>query len=84
MPANWTRPTHTWKEGEIIADKHTLTIHPDAPFGTWQIVAGMYQLIEDGQGQHFDRLRVIYPDGSQPLDYVQLSRVRIKAEPLVF
>jgi 4-amino-4-deoxy-L-arabinose transferase-like glycosyltransferase len=79
MPAGWIRPTSGWSSGEIIEDRHTLTISADAAPGTWQIIAGMYDLREMEQGISFRRLRVVTPDGAQADDFVNLSRIRIDA-----
>lgn len=54
MPVEWTRPTSTWDIGEIIEDRHMLTIRDDAESGIYQIEVGLY-LQEDG----FPRLPVI-------------------------
>ncbi|HRE49336.1 MAG TPA: glycosyltransferase family 39 protein [Aggregatilineales bacterium] len=78
MPAGWSRPTTTWAEGEIIRDTHTLTIRPDAPPETWQIVAGAYL---PGEAQTFQRLRIVTPDGGQAEDYVSLARFKILPSP---
>jgi 4-amino-4-deoxy-L-arabinose transferase-like glycosyltransferase len=78
MPAAWTRPTTTWKPGEIVKDEHTFTIHDDAPPGMWQIVAGMYRMTANN---NFQRLRVITPDGGEADDFVSLSRVKITPVP---
>jgi hypothetical protein len=78
MPAAWSRPTSSWKPGEIVKDEHTFTLHDDAPPGTWQIVAGMYQLTPDN---NFQRLRIITPDGGEADDFVSLSRVKITPAP---
>lgn len=77
MPAAWMRPTSTWQPGEVIEDRHTLTIDRDAPPGTWQLIVGMYELKETPQGQQFVRLRVITSDGGQAEDYVALTRVKV-------
>jgi 4-amino-4-deoxy-L-arabinose transferase-like glycosyltransferase len=54
MPVEWTRPTSTWEIGEIIEDRHRLTISDDAESGVYQIELGLY-LQEEG----FPRLSVI-------------------------
>ncbi|MEP7287439.1 MAG: DUF2142 domain-containing protein [Chloroflexota bacterium] len=74
MPANWTRPTTTWKVGEIIKDEHEFTINADAPPGTWQLEVGMYQLAGENQ---FHRLRIITPDGAQAEDAASLTRIKM-------
>ena len=76
MPAEWTRPTSTWKPDEIIEDKHTFTIPADAPLDTWQLSVGMYELVESPTGQQFRRLRVITPDGGMADDFLYLTRVK--------
>jgi len=78
MPAHWTRPTTTWKPGEIIEDAHTFTVRPGAPPGQWQIEVGAYQVNAAGQ---IERLRVFTPDGGDANDQVYLSRVRIADFP---
>ena len=79
MPAGWSRPTSGWSSDEIIEDRHMLTINADSAPGTWQIIAGLYDLRETDQGFAFRRLRVVTPDGAQADDFVNLSRVRIDA-----
>ncbi|MGD2050378.1 MAG: glycosyltransferase family 39 protein, partial [Chloroflexota bacterium] len=56
VPANGTRPTSTWDEGERILDKHRLTMPADLPDGMGTLIVGMYdsntverQLFEDGK-----------------------------------
>ncbi|GAB4554640.1 MAG: hypothetical protein OHK0023_25020 [Anaerolineae bacterium] len=77
MPAAWSRPTSTWQIGEVIEDTHTLTVSQDAPIGDWQLIVGMYRLLETTDGPKFDRLRVILPDGSQAEDFINLTRIRV-------
>jgi 4-amino-4-deoxy-L-arabinose transferase-like glycosyltransferase len=78
MPANWTRPTSTWSEGEIIVDKHTLIVRQGTPTGDWTLIAGMYALRERADGQEFLRLRLHLPDGAQAEDFVTLTRLRVR------
>jgi len=47
MPANWLRPTTTWREGEVIIDEHTLTLPPELPEDTYDLYVGLYE--PDGQ-----------------------------------
>ncbi|MCC7209534.1 MAG: DUF2142 domain-containing protein [Anaerolineae bacterium] len=79
MPADWARPTTTWTPGEIVEDRHTLTIQPDAPPGIWQLVAGLYALDETPGGPAFHRLRIVTPDGAQADDFVSLTRLKVDA-----
>ena len=41
-PAQWTRPTTSWVEGEIVVDEHTFTIQSDAPPGGYRLCVGWY------------------------------------------
>jgi hypothetical protein len=41
-PANWTRPTTSWKPGEYIIDEHTLTLPAELPPGPLSIRVGLY------------------------------------------
>jgi 4-amino-4-deoxy-L-arabinose transferase-like glycosyltransferase len=74
QPAGWTRPTSTWIPGEIVEDKHTLTVNPDTPPGIYELEIGLYLQEPDGS---FPRLRVVTPDGGQADNYAYLSRVRV-------
>jgi hypothetical protein len=76
QPANWTRPTSTWRIGEIVEDRHILTIDPNTPPtpGIYEVEIGLYLNPDDGT---FPRLRVITPDGGMANDFAYLSRVRV-------
>jgi hypothetical protein len=47
VPAEWTRPTTGWLPGEIILDRHSLTLPPEAEGSLWLRV-GLYDA-ESGQ-----------------------------------
>lgn len=58
VPANGTRPTSAWVEGERILDKHRITMPADLAGGMETMVVGMYdsntierQLFDDGTDQ---------------------------------
>ncbi len=74
QPAGWTRPTSTWQMGEIIEDRHTMTVNPNAPPAIYEVEIGLYIQNQDGG---FDRLRVVTPDGGMANDYAYLNRVRV-------
>jgi len=38
-------PTSLWQPGETLRDRHTLTLPIDAPAGPYQLLVGMYQLV---------------------------------------
>ena len=37
-------PTGFWDPGEVVADRHTVSIRADAPPGTYRLATGLYQL----------------------------------------
>ncbi len=41
IPVNWTRPTTTWRQGEIIADSYALSLS-NAPPGRYEVLVGFY------------------------------------------
>lgn len=41
-PAEWQRPTTGWVPGEYIVDRHSLTLPPNAPSQTYDLVVGLY------------------------------------------
>ncbi len=66
-PANWTLPTTRWVPGQLVVDRHTLTIDAAAPPGGYQLLAGMYGLT-DGV-----RLRAYSASGENLGDIVTLQ-----------
>jgi len=76
QPADWSRPTTTWTRGEIIEDKHVLTLDTETPVtpGIYELEIGLYLNPSDGT---FPRLRVVTADGGMANDYAYLSRVRV-------
>jgi len=43
-PVGGFTPTTRWRPGEIIADRHVITLPPDLPPGEYGLRAGMYQV----------------------------------------
>jgi hypothetical protein len=43
-PANWTRPTTSWRDGEIIEDVHVIQLPPDLEAEELSIFAGLYDI----------------------------------------
>lgn len=41
-PAGGTAPTTTWIPGEVLLDRHTLTLREDAPPGVYELYTGVY------------------------------------------
>jgi hypothetical protein len=67
VPANWTRPTTTWRVGEVIVDEHRIRIPPDTLAGPVFLWTGLYD--PNGAG----RLPVIGAAEGQPFDRVLLD-----------
>jgi hypothetical protein len=58
QPALWTRPTSSWQPGEVIEDRHGLSLPADLPAGDYQLIVGLYlpkngQRLTTGDGQSF-------------------------------
>jgi hypothetical protein len=58
-PAGGSAPTDSWQLGVGYSDRHALIVPPDAPPGTYTLIAGMYdsappyaRLLVDGGGDH--------------------------------
>ncbi|MFN8448859.1 MAG: hypothetical protein U0521_09770 [Anaerolineae bacterium] len=66
--------TSSWTPGEIVEDRHILTVNPDAPPGIYEVEIGLYRNPGDGT---FPRLRIVTADGGMANDYTYLSRVRV-------
>jgi hypothetical protein len=66
QPALWTRPTSSWQPGEIIEDRHGLSLPADLPPGEYQVIVGLY-LPESGQ-------RLAASDGKS---FASLGAVRV-------
>ena len=69
-PAANTRPTTTWRAGEVIVDEYAIPIAPDAPPGTYRIEIGLYDPLT---GQ---RLSLPGPDGAA--DHVVLTEIVVE------
>ena len=71
-PAANTRPTTTWRNGEVIVDEYAIPVAPDAPPGTYRIEIGLYDPITGA------RLPVMGPDGAPVADHVVLTTLEIQ------
>jgi mannosyltransferase len=72
VPADWQRPTTSWRAGEVIADTHTVSLDRVKP-GQYALVVGMY----DPNGGEVRPVTVVngevIPDG-----YVFLQEIEVK------
>jgi 4-amino-4-deoxy-L-arabinose transferase-like glycosyltransferase len=71
-PAEWTRPTTTWRPGEIIVDNHSIKVPADAPAGVAYLWVGLYDPAGSG------RLPVIGAAPGEPADRILLDIVIIE------
>lgn len=73
-PAAGNAPTSSWVPGELVEDRHTLTVNADAPPDIYEIEVGLYVLLPDGS---YTRPRIVTADGGMANDYLYLTRVRV-------
>lgn len=71
-PAANTRPTTTWRAGEVIVDPYAIPIDPVAPPGSYRIEAGLYDALTG------ERLPVLGADGLPAADHIILTVVEVK------
>jgi hypothetical protein len=74
LPGLGARPTTTWEEGEVVADRYYVQIPPDAPVGSYQLGVGLYDP-QDGQ-----RLVAFGPD-EVPTDHNRIILGSVAIEP---
>ena len=74
QPGLGTRPTTTWERGEFVADRHFITIPPDAELGSYELGVGLYD------PQSGKRVPVFDPEGELvPQDRIILGSVAIES-----
>ena len=69
-PAQWTRPTTTWRKDEIIHDRHTISLSPQFDFSDLEILTGFYDLQDSNS-----RLPVLINGEDSVNGYYRLSPV---------
>lgn len=69
IPANNVRPTQTWRSGEIITDRRTITLPTDLPAGDYEIYVGFYAPDSNV------RLPVQFEGVPQPFDQLLLTKI---------
>lgn len=67
VPADWTRPTSTWRPGEYILDQHTVPIATRIPTSVAYLWVGLYHPTGEG------RVPVSNPGPDQPADRALLD-----------
>ena len=71
-PVGGTRPTPTWRPGEVIADSYAISLHPKAPAGSYAIEIGLY---DPATGE---RLPVLDERGQVMADHLVLTHLTMK------
>lgn len=71
IPAKWLRPTTTWREGEVIADEHTLSLPSDLSAGRYRLYVGFYEL--EGQRLPVHSRGQLVPGARLPLQDIQVK-----------
>ena len=70
-PASNTRPTSTWRPGEVIVDSYAIALEGQAPEGQYTVEIGLY----DPATQL--RLPVLDKQGNVAADHLRLTVVRV-------
>ncbi len=70
-PAANTRPTTTWRAGEVIVDEYAIPLAADAPAGVYRIEIGLYDPLT---GQ---RLPLLDADGAPAADHLIVTTVDV-------
>jgi 4-amino-4-deoxy-L-arabinose transferase-like glycosyltransferase len=73
-PANGTRPTSTWRTGEVIVDSYAILLNPEAPAGRYVIEIGLYDPAT------VERLPVQDDQGKIVADHVALTHLTVKSD----
>jgi hypothetical protein len=71
-PVNGTRPTSTWRTGEVIVDRYAIPLDPGAPPGEYVIEVGLYDPAT------LERLPLLDDRGQPIADHVILTRIEVK------
>lgn len=66
------KPSSTWKPGDVVEDKYTLSVDPLTPPGLYEFEVGLY--FQDPGGS-LSRLRIIDSQGGMANNFVYLSRL---------
>ncbi|MFN2200146.1 MAG: ArnT family glycosyltransferase [Caldilineaceae bacterium] len=74
FPVCGARGTWLWDPGELIVDRHTITVNADAPPGLYPLYTGLYI------PETFERLDVLDEAGNVTGDKVHLTDIRVGVE----
>jgi hypothetical protein len=73
-PVSGLKPTDQWLMGEVVADKHILTLDPSTPPGKYRLVVGMYDSVTLARLPALDRNGQRWPDDSIFLQDIVVTR----------
>ena len=72
LPGEGALPTTGWVKGEVLTDRHPVTVKPDAASGEYRLVVGMYVAATGERLPAFDA-------AGQPMgDMIELGRVKVE------
>ena len=76
-PGQGCCPAHTWAEGEVIVDEHSIALGLDLLPGTYRLVVGMYD-------EDFDTRMPAYDAAGNPIahDRIEIAELTIEAPPV--
>jgi hypothetical protein len=72
LPCDGGCPTTAWRPGDVVGEHYDLPIAPDAAAGSYEIIAGMYDLATGEQ------LPALDAQGREAGTYLSLGTIRIK------
>jgi hypothetical protein len=72
LPCFGSCPTTTWQAGDLVGERYDLDIHPDAPSGTYRLIAGLYDLATG------ERLPLTDDQGNAIGDHFPLGSIEVR------
>jgi 4-amino-4-deoxy-L-arabinose transferase-like glycosyltransferase len=73
VPGSGTTPTSEWVSGEVIVDRHTLSLPTDAQGGAYTLLVGMYSPETGDRLVAYDAEGEPYPNGAVPLETITVE-----------
>jgi hypothetical protein len=73
LPDSGAAPTSEWVAGEVIVDRHTLSLPSDAPGGVYTVTVGMYSPDTGERLVARDASGDLHPDGTVPLQTIVVA-----------
>jgi hypothetical protein len=73
-PVSDTRPTSTWRLGEVIVDRYAIVLDPQTPAGRYALEVGLYDPAT------LERLPVLDEHGQAIADQVVLAQLQVEQQ----